>query len=139
MPQLNHQDLIIHLHGLHLMMGIGHSQRECSPLYHGEVHTHTQGICISSFILPSQSWKIGSPPLCGARKMKLYCDWHIHLNNSFILRKDHPLQHEHCQCVLTVCHSFVEYNHLIQQGNIYLVTEKWWKHFDLTLIFHSNF
>ena len=44
------------LHGLHLTankvphtrscVGIGHSQRECSPLHHGEVPTHA-GVCIT--------------------------------------------------------------------------------------------
>ena len=51
MLQLNHQDPIVHSQGSRLTadkvphtrsgVGIGHSQRECSPLYRGEgSHTH---------------------------------------------------------------------------------------------------
>ena len=50
MLQLNHHDPIVHSHGSHITankvpytscVGIGHSPRECSPLYHVEVPTHT--------------------------------------------------------------------------------------------------
>ena len=39
---------------------------------------------------------------------------HTHLTHSYILKKDPPLQYEHCQCILTVHHILVECNHLAQ-------------------------
>ena len=39
---------------------------------------------------------------------------HTHLTHSYILRKDPPPQCEHCQCILTVHHIFVDCNHLAQ-------------------------
>ena len=40
---------------------------------------------------------------------------HTHLTHSYIVRKDHPRQCEHCQCILTVCHILVECNHIAQE------------------------
>ena len=57
------------LHGLHLTenkvphtrscVGIGHSQRECSPLYHGEVPPPTQGTAVETpwTLEPSLWWQ----------------------------------------------------------------------------------
>ena len=56
---------------------------------------------------------------------------HTHLTHSYILRKDHPPQCEHCHCILTVRHILVECNHFAQ-GKIYLVEEMWWNHLDST-------
>ena len=38
----------------------------------------------------------------------------VHLTHSYNLKKDPPLQCEHCQCILTVCHILVECNHFTQ-------------------------
>ena len=67
----------------------------------------------TSFILPSQSWEIGSPT-GSAGRMKLSCrafNGHTHLTHSYILRKDPPPLCEHHQCVLTVYHILVYCNH----------------------------
>ena len=42
---------------------------------------------------------------------------HTYLTHSFILWKHPPSQCEHCQCILTVHHILVEYNHLAQTRN----------------------
>ena len=42
---------------------------------------------------------------------------HTYVTHSYILKKDPPLQCEHCQCTLTVCHILVECNHLTQTRN----------------------
>ena len=60
------------LHGLHLTankvphtrrcVGIGHSQRECSPLYRGEVPTHT-GESVKMYLDAAESFLISSKAL----------------------------------------------------------------------------
>ena len=50
------------------------------------------------------------------------CDHEIsQLSGKFIIKsyilKDPPLQCEHCQCILTVCHILVECNHLARTRN----------------------
>ena len=46
---------------------------------------------------------------------------HIQLTHLYILKKDFPLQCEHCQCILTVRHILVECNHQAhtrKEGNV---------------------
>ena len=40
---------------------------------------------------------------------------HTHFTHSYILKKDHPPQCEHCQCILTVRQMLVECNHFAQE------------------------
>ena len=40
---------------------------------------------------------------------------HTHLTHSYILRKDHLPQCDHCQCTLTVRHILVECNNLARE------------------------
>ena len=47
--------------------------------------------------------------------MKLSCV--DNLTHSYIPKKDHPPQCEHCQCILTVRHILVECNHLTRTRN----------------------
>ena len=42
---------------------------------------------------------------------------HTNLTHSYILKKDPPPQYEHCQCILTVRHVLVEFNHLARTRN----------------------
>ena len=42
---------------------------------------------------------------------------HTYMAHSYILKKDPPLQCEHCPCILTVRHILVECNHLAQTRN----------------------
>ena len=55
---------------------------------------------------------------------------HTHLIHSYILKKYHPPQCEHCQCILTVRHILLECNHFAREGKIYLVEEMWWNNLD---------
>ena len=70
----------------------------------------------TSFILSSQSWEIGNPPTGGAGRMKVsHTSGHTNLTYSYILRKDPPPQCEHCHCILTIHHIFVECNHFAEE------------------------
>ena len=42
---------------------------------------------------------------------------HTYLTHPYILKKDPPPQCEHCQCILTVRHMLVKWNHLIRTRN----------------------
>ena len=64
------------------------------------------------------------------------------MTHSYILKKDPPPQCEHCQCIRTVRHIFVECNHLARtRNNIFArcgVVESLQFHPELVLIFLRN-
>ena len=64
------------------------------------------------------------------------------MTHSYILKKDHPPQCEHCQCILTVRHILVECNHLAQTRNDIFgrcVVESLQFHPELVLILFTKF
>ena len=64
---------------------------------------------------------------------------HIYMTHSYILKKDPPPQCEHCQCILTVCHIWVECNHLAQTRNDIFNSTLNLKTKKLILVFIQNF
>ena len=63
-----------------------------------------------TFIVRSRSWETGSPLTGGAGRMDLFYVVSAHLIHSYILKKDHPPQCEHCQHILRVRYISVECN-----------------------------
>ena len=78
----------------------------------------------TSFILSSRSWEIGNRFKPG--RMELFCVAPIsdalYLTHSYILKRDHPPQCEHCQCILIVSHGLVECNQLVSKKDECI----WW-------------